>query len=128
MASFRLLVLAFVREYIETYSVSPSQGEIVNALDTTRTRVRDALRSLAKDGLLLRSPGPRGLKLPSTRDEALRQLRELGWTIDPEGARVHGPPSETGGRNSPLQDPIVLDYPESGALDGDSDGNEVDQP
>ena len=55
MASFRLLVLAFVTEYITRYKVSPSQGEIRHALDTDRSRVRNALRSLEKDGLIRRT-------------------------------------------------------------------------
>ena len=41
MACFRGLVLVFVREYLETYSISPSQGEIVNGVHgATRQRVR----------------------------------------------------------------------------------------
>lgn len=119
MASFRLLVLAFVRDYIQTYAVSPSQNEIANALATTRTRVRDALRSLVKDGLLLKAAGERGLKLPSMRDEALRQLRELGWQIDP-GASSIAPP----GQVSTLHGPPDLDYPDRGAAGGDQNGDE----
>ncbi len=102
MASFRLLVLAFVSEYISRYKVSPSQGEIRHALDTDRSRVRNALRSLEKDGLILRRPGERGLALPSVRDEAIRQLRQLGFTVD-----------EDIGRISALLPPPELDYPET---------------
>jgi len=122
MASFRLLVLAFVRDYIQTYSVSPSQNEIANALGTTRTRVRDALRSLVKDGLLLKVAGERGLKLPSMRDEAVRQLRELGWTVDPRASSIAPP-----GQVSTLHGPPDLDYPDRGAASGDQDGNQGDR-
>lgn len=82
MGSFRLLVLAFIREYIEKYSVSPSQGEIRNALHTTRSRVRDALRSLEQDKLIHRRAGARGISLPSMREDAIRLLRDLGSRCD----------------------------------------------
>lgn len=82
MASLRLLVLAFVREYIERFHASPSYGEIAARLNTNRTKIKKAVRSLTADGLLLRVPGPRGLTLPTVRDECVRQLRELGWSVD----------------------------------------------
>lgn len=88
MASFRLLVLRFVRQYIADYGLSPSQGEIARALDATRTRVRDALKSLSADGLLLRTPGERGLRLPDEREAALQTLRALGYRV--EGDAVTG--------------------------------------
>ena len=87
MASRRLLVLAFVREYFARWGSSPSYGEIAAALATNRSRVRDAVRQLVRAGQLLRVPGPRGLILPDIRDQALRQLRELGWHVD-DGART----------------------------------------
>ena len=91
MASFRVLVLRFVRDYITRYQLSPSQGEIVHALDSNRTRVRDALRSLARDGLILRTPGERGLRLPDEREAALRTLRALGYRIDGDGQEAGCP-------------------------------------
>lgn len=84
MASFRLLALRFVRQYIADYGMSPSQGEIARGLDATRTRVRDALKSLAADGLLLRTPGERGLRLPDEREAALQTLRALGYRVEGE--------------------------------------------
>jgi Mn-dependent DtxR family transcriptional regulator len=51
MASFRLLVLACVREYIEANHDSPSYGEIAAALGSNRTRVRKAVKQLAAEGL-----------------------------------------------------------------------------
>lgn len=83
MASQRLLVLDFVRAYIGRWCQSPSQGEIANALEIDRTKVWRAIRSLERDGFLLRTPGPRGLALPGAEDEALRQLRAHGWIINP---------------------------------------------
>tara|TARA_R110002072_G_scaffold38314_4_gene110894 strand:+ start:6071 stop:6511 length:441 start_codon:yes stop_codon:yes gene_type:complete len=125
MASFRLLVLAFVRAYFFDHRVSPSQGEIRNALDTTRTRVRDALRSLEKDGLIIRIPGKRGLSLPSMRDEAIRQLRDLGFRVDEDIMRVSSPNCSTSGPNFTLLPPPTLDYRAPGlslSRDGDQDG------
>lgn len=122
MASFRLLVLAFVRDYITRFGVSPSQGEIGHALDVTRTRVRHALRSLEKDGLILRGRGERAITLPSLRDEAIRQLRDLGWTCDEQLRRI-----AAGSPVSTVLPPPELDYPDDGAplsQDGAMDGED----
>ena len=107
MGSFRLLVLKFIRDYIEKYSVSPSQGEIRNGLDTTRSRVRDALRSLEQDRLIHRRAGARGISLPSMRDEAIRLLRDLGYRVDEDLGTVSMP----GSPQSTLLPPAELDYP-----------------
>jgi len=110
MASFRLLVLGFVRDYIERHHVSPSQGEIRNALETTRSRVRDALRSLEGDGLIHRRPGQRGLSLPSMREDAIRLLREEGFRVD-EDLKTLAPPADP---HSTLLPAPELDYPANG--------------
>ena len=91
MASFRLLVLGFVRDYIGLMGASPSYGEIAAELYSNRKRVMKAVRSLERDALLIRAPGPRGLRLPSLRDAALRQLRDAGYFID-EDLKVAVPP------------------------------------
>ena len=116
MASFRLLVLAFVRDYIGLMGQSPSYGEISAKLNSNRTRVRNAVKRLAFEGLLIRTPGARGLKLPSMRDEAIRQLRQLGWAIDEDNLKAL-PPSVTKGALLP---PASLDYigPATGEPDG----------
>lgn len=106
MASFRLLVLAFVREYINDMGASPSYGEIAAKLQSNRMRVRRAIRSLEREGLILRTPGPRGLSLPSMRDEAIRQLRELGFSVDEDVLAIR-PPGVT---HPPLRVPPALDY------------------
>ena len=121
MASFRLLVFAFVRDYISLMGASPSYGEIANKLKSNRTRVKRAVLSLVQDGLLLRTPGPRGLRLPTMRDEAIRQLRDLGWVVDEEVLRL-GPPGVT---NPTLLPPPELDYPSrrrTGDIDGEQGG------
>ena len=121
MGSFRLLVLGFVRDYIEAHHVSPSQGEIRNALDTTRSRVRDALRSLEGDGLIHRRAGQRGISLPSMRDDAIRLLREEGYRVD-EDMKTFSPPDDP---HSTLLPPPELDYPGDGvplSREGDEHG------
>lgn len=113
MASLRLMVLRFVRRYLTDWGASPSYGEIAAALDTNRTRVRKAVKSLAGDGLLLRAPGPRGLTLPDTLAEAMRLLTAMGYVIDPLSGSV---------TKTPLIDEDVLDYVPPGSTDGASGG------
>ena len=108
MASMRLLVLKFVREYIGKWGGSPSYGEIAAALDISRTRVKRSLNSLAGDGLLLRVKGPRGLSLPDDEQAAIDQLRRLGWEID---ARGHVIRLSQNGTKKTLLPPPELDYP-----------------
>lgn len=112
MVSFRLLVLAFVRDYIGKRGASPSMGEIANGVlpPTNRTRVKQAVRSLAADGLLLRTPGPRGLRMPTERDAALRVLRELGWRVDWDTEVAYPPDRRQGVTDPPLLPPAELDY------------------
>lgn len=86
MVSRRLLVLAFVQEYIGRWGTSPSYGEIARGCQTNTTRVKEALRSLVREGQLLRKPGARGLALPDQRDAAVRMLRELGYLVYDERA------------------------------------------
>ncbi len=83
MTSFRLQLLAFIRGYIGEWQRSPSYGEMAAALDVSRDRIKKSVKSLARDGLLLRTPGPRGLALPEQREEALKLLAELGWQVNP---------------------------------------------
>lgn len=112
MASLRLLVLAFVRDYFGKWDASPSYGEIAAAMTppSNRTRIRKAVKSLVADGLLLRSPGPRGLKLPDSREAALRVLRELGWRIDEDITAAFPADRREGVTNPPLLPPPELDY------------------
>lgn len=121
MASPRLLVLHFVREYIEQWSESPSYGEIANALETNRTRVRKLIRSLEAEGLILRRPGPRGLRLPSKIQQAIRQLEEMGYCVDVDAAQIHAPHGAV--THSPLLPPPALDYPKRNGA-GDANGQQ----
>lgn len=114
MASQRLLVLDFVRRYFAQWRHSPSQGEIAAALDIDAGKVRRAIRSLARDGMLLRTPGPRGLVLPDTEAEALRQLRALGWIVNPIDEVV---------AKATLLPPAALDYPDIGDEEDGTNGD-----
>lgn len=109
MASFRLLVLAFVRDYVNCHGASPSYGEIAAGLDASKTRVKKAVLSLERSGLILRTPGARGLSLPSGRDAAIRELTALGFVVYPPGHDTarDGPL----GSNRPLLPEPELDYP-----------------
>jgi SOS-response transcriptional repressor LexA len=123
MASRKLLVLAFVREYIETNGASPSFREIAHGLGCSTTRVKEAIRKLVAEGLLLRTPSANGqrsrLQLPSVRDAALRQLRELGWMVDEDIGQL-GPPGVT---LSTLLPPPILTYRAPEAIeDSENDG------
>ena len=123
MASFRLLVLAFVRDYIGMMGVSPSYGEIAARMDNgcTRSRVRAAVKSLVRDGLLIKIKGHRGLRLPSIRQEAIKQLRDLGWVVDEDSKTALRPRP-----NPTLLPPPGLDYTTSRdplSRDGETDGD-----
>ncbi len=113
MASFRLLVLAFIRDYWCSVGASPSYGEIAAGLDSNRDRVRKAVKSLHRDGLVLRTPGPRGIKLPSVLEESVRQLRELGWRVDEDLQEARAPVT-----NPPLLPPAALTYPSRDGTEG----------
>lgn len=102
MASQRLLVLDFVRRYIARWHYSPSQGEIAAALDIDNGKVRRAIRSLARDGMIVRRPGSRGLMLPEAEAEAIRQLQALGWVVNPVDEVI---------AKATLLPPAALDYP-----------------
>lgn len=117
MASFRLLVLNFVCDYIENWGGSPSYGEIAAGTERSRKTVKHAVLSLVGEGLLLRRPGPRGLSLPDHQQAAVRQLRDLGWTID-EDLQVAIPDAD-GAPHSPLLPPAELDYVGDLAMGGD---------
>ena len=120
MASQRLLVLDFVRAYIARWGGSPSYGEICAGLLITRTRARHAIKSLAADGLLLRTPGPRGITLPSVRDRAVRQLRALGWEVDEDDGRAS--PKTT------LLPPAELVYRQPGSAGDGTDEAQRNRP
>lgn len=125
MASFRLLVLGVVRDYLAAHHGSPSYGEISAALDSGRTRVKKAVKALVADGLLLQGDGPRSLSLPTARDDALRQLCALGFTVDHAALRII--PPDQAGTDRPLLPPPALDYlPGRSAAEGPNGAGETE--
>lgn len=100
MASFRALVLDFVRGYIARWGQSPSYGEIAAGTGSNRTRVKRAVVSLVKAGLLVRTPGTRGLSLPDEIERARKILERAGML--PQSSPVTNPT---------LLPPAALDYP-----------------
>jgi hypothetical protein len=64
MASRRLLVLAFVREYITRWGQSPSYGEISSGLAISPTRARQLVKALVAGGQLIRSQALGALHFP----------------------------------------------------------------
>jgi hypothetical protein len=121
MASRRLLILVFVRDYIQRNRGSPSLREISNATGVSVVGVTRHLVKLVDAGELLRTPGPRGLRLPTMRDAALRLLREHGFLVDEDLLRID---RARGGTEKQLLPPPTLTYRrplkrESG--DGDQD-------
>lgn len=114
MVSFRALVRAFIRDYIAQHDQSPSYGEMAAHFECSRARVKQAVLSLARSGLIVRVPGPRGLRMPTEAEEALRKLKEQGWVVNSDEGSINAPiPSP----NPSLLPPPELDYPCSPALD-----------
>lgn len=108
MASFRLLVLDFVRGYLAQWGQGPSYSEIANHLQADRYRVRWAIKRLVKQGRLVQQPGARGLSLPDACGAAARVLVEHGWAIDPARQTA---------TNAPLPGVAMLDYLPAGEQD-----------
>jgi hypothetical protein len=126
-----------VKGYIARWGQSPSYGEIAAGTGSNRTRVKRAVVSLEKAGLLLRSPGTRGLALPDEIARAKLTLARAGLLPDegtnrPAGPRGHAAEpqapgalrrnsaeddeadasSQTGSVTNPtLLPPPALDYP-----------------
>jgi hypothetical protein len=117
MSSRRLLVLAFVRDYIIANRGSPSLREIANALETNPVRIKRAIDKLVAQGELMRAPGPRGLRLPTMLDTAKRQLREAGWIVDEDVHRIGQCVTQ-----SQLPAPPDLTYRRAGSGDGNGIG------
>lgn len=87
--------------------------------------------SLESEGLLIRALGLRGLRLPSLRHAAIRQLRDLGYFVD-EDARLalrpeswfdaYVPVTKRGLLTTPALDYLPHSTPPSGGSTGSIDG------
>jgi biotin operon repressor len=119
MVSFRVLVSDFARRYISTNGTGPSYGEIAAGLSTNRERVRKAVKRLVRDGVLVRVPGPRGLRMPEQVHEAIELLRMAGWAVNEDIETV---------TKRPLLPPAELRYPKRGSIEGnDGNGQQADE-
>ena len=127
MASRKLHVLGYVREYIAACNGSPSLSEIAAGVGVGKSRARDLVDVLVKEGKLCRKDGTRGLLLPCKIDEAKRLLREAGCMVDED---FDPPPLTLGPRTkTALPDIPVLEYVPagiSGGTDIDGKGNGAD--
>ncbi|MEL7783769.1 hypothetical protein AAG607_12155 [Citromicrobium bathyomarinum] len=118
MASFRLLVLDFVREYLTLNGASPSYAEIAAGLECSRTRVKHAIRSLVRDRLLLQGDTPRSLAMPTERDAAIRALVGLGYRVDTDARTIAEPVTDP-----PLLPTSSLTYPRDGHSEDERNGD-----
>ena len=84
-SSLKRLALEFIKRYWAEFGGSPSYGEIAAALVTNRERVRVIVHQLHREGMVRLTGGRRGIMLPDlaenfSESDALRRLRDLGWT------------------------------------------------
>jgi hypothetical protein len=118
MSSRRLQVLGFIRDYIAAQNESPSLGEIASGCGIDRSKAHRHVRSLIRQGHLMRRRGMRGLMLPSAIEEAKRQLREAGYRIDEDFG------GDTKSRLLPLPPLDYLPRQQGGEGDDGDDGKQ----
>ncbi|NWK96530.1 hypothetical protein DM806_12835 [Sphingobium lactosutens] len=93
MASRKLQVLDFIRQFYAHHGVGPSLSEIAAAVGTNRSRVQDAIRKLAREGRIHRVPSQtRGIRPAETQEEALRLLQNEGWEVNRGRLQLVAPP------------------------------------
>ena len=88
MVSRKLLILDFIRRYIAQWRQGPSLGEIAADQGISRQNAQKHVKTLAREGVILRRPGPRGIALPETGQEAKAQLRAAGEQVDEDALRA----------------------------------------
>ena len=88
MVSRKLLILDFIRRYIAEWRQGPSLGEIAADQGISRPNVLKHVRTLTREGELVRRPGPRGIALPDRQQVAKEQLRADGWIVDDDALRA----------------------------------------
>lgn len=92
MGSRKMQALRAIKEYFREWGRSPSLGEIGGALGIHRQHADKLLDALARDGLIIRRKGARGISLPDpaemlSREDLLQQLRLQGFTVDADIVR-----------------------------------------
>ena len=88
MVSRKLLILHFIRRYIAEWRQGPSLGEIAADQRISRPNVLKHVKTLTREGEIVRRPGPRGIALPDTQQAAKVQLRADGWIVDDDALRA----------------------------------------
>lgn len=93
MVSRREQLLAFIRAYYAAHGVGPTITEMANALSCARSRVQDAVRKLEREQRVHRVPGKaRGITPISGHEEAIRQLKAIGYVVNPVSMELCAPP------------------------------------
>ncbi len=84
MASRKNQAMLFIRAYFATHHAGPSISELAAALATSRSRAAALIGKLESEGRIHRVRGQaRSIRPVEALDEALRQLKAEGWTINP---------------------------------------------
>ncbi|MEA3390153.1 MAG: hypothetical protein U9R64_12890 [Pseudomonadota bacterium] len=105
MGSRKEQLLDFIRAYYSAHGVGPTITEMANALHCMRSRIQDAIRKLEREQRIHRVPGKaRGITPISGHEEAIRQLRAIGYIVNPDSMILEVPP------------PPLLDLDEGGRL------------
>lgn len=92
MVSRKVAALEFIKRYIVEWGVSPSIGEIANALGTNRSRISQILHQLASEGSIVRKTGERrNITLPDKVVEAVQLLRRAGYKVNGDAKELVGP-------------------------------------
>lgn len=87
MASRKLQVLDFAKRYVTRWGRSPSYGEIAGELGIGRERVKQHVRRLVDEGLIVRETGTRrGISFPDlaghiSEADALQVLKDAGYGV-----------------------------------------------
>ena len=111
MSSRKLQVLAFIERYYRAHRQGPSLGEISSAIGIARQSACFHVKTLTREGRLLRTPGvARSIRPLSAHEEAVRQLEACGYALtnselpprfDLDHDPGHGEESEEGESSAP---------------------------
>ena len=86
IGSRKLQALSAIKAHFRECGKTPSYSDIGRALDISRKRAFELVRSLAADGDVILKPGPRGIVLPEPAemmafDDLMLQLQAHGFII-----------------------------------------------
>lgn len=98
MTNRKLQVLDFIEAFWALHRKGPSLNEIANACGTNKTRAREAVMKLEREGRIHRMAGvERGIRPVGAIEEAIRLLREGGFVVDEDIMTVSAPVLDMGG-------------------------------